>query len=99
MKTREEKIEVLKSYVNVNGYIYEHDIEAIADELAQQPAKELFEKVYIRSEEDLPEEDGRYYVHNRGNINEYDLHDSTWLGNMYKEAWLRDYDFYLRPLE
>ena len=72
---------------------------AIADELEQQPDKELFEKVYIRSEEDLPEEDGRYYVHNRGNINEYDLHDSIWLGNMYKEAWLRHYDFYLRPLE
>ena len=42
---REEKIEVLKSYVNVNGYIYEHDIEAIADELEQQP-QEKEETVY-----------------------------------------------------
>jgi len=51
MKTREEKIEVLKSYVNVNGYIYEHDIEAIADELEQQkcyPTDEEIEKASFK---------------------------------------------------
>jgi len=33
---RDKIIEVLKDHVNINGYIYQYDIEAIADELEQQ---------------------------------------------------------------
>jgi len=61
-KDTDEIIEVLKKYerqIDDSDYhdvaIFDCDYKAIADELEQHPAKELFEKVYIRSEEDLPE--------------------------------------------
>lgn len=61
--------------------------------------KEYFEKVYIKTEDDLPKKNGRYLVHTKDNINEFDLHDSTVIGDLYNEAWLRTYDWYLRPVE
>jgi len=60
---------------------------------------EYFEKVYIKTEDDLPKKNGRYLVHTKDNINEFDLHDSTVIGDLYNEAWLRTYDWYLRPIE
>ena len=109
MKTREKIIEALKKHCE---YIHTHKgggasmrvircskIKAIADELEQQPAKELFEKVYIRSEDDLPEEGKEFITQSnyKGNcdglcwkkIKKYSDGSHTW----------RDIDWYLRPVE
>lgn len=59
--------------------------------------EETYRKVVIKTEADLPKEDGWYSVHSIGaNVN--DSHNSCWLGYIYKQAWLRDYDWYLQPV-
>ena len=57
----------------------------------------IYVKKEIKREADLPKENDRYAVHSKGaGLN--DLHDSTWM-RLYKDSWLRDYDYYLQPIE
>ena len=63
----------------------------------QQPAKELYEKVYIRSEEDLPREVGNYPVHQIGFEPDYVM--SMYYNGLSDNFWMQAYDWYLRPLE
>jgi hypothetical protein len=57
----------------------------------------IYIKKEIKSKADLPRENDRYAVHSKGaGLN--DLHDSTWM-RLYKDSWLRDYDYYLQPIE
>ena len=58
----------------------------------------IYVKVIIKSEADLPQEDGWYAVHSKGTNND-DYHSSCSMGNLYKEAWLRIYDWYLLPVD
>jgi len=104
-KDTDEIIEVLKKYerqIDDSDYhdvaIFDCDYKAIADELLeQQPAKELFEKVYIRSEEDLPKEDGMYFINIKGkgigiNVCRFEV-------KLDIQNWMSNIDWYLRPLE
>jgi len=63
----------------------------------QQPDKELFEKVYIRSEEDLPKDVGNYPVHQIGFEPDYVM--SMYYNGLSDNFWMQAYDWYLRPLE
>ena len=63
----------------------------------QKPDKELFEKVYIRSEEDLPEEDGMYFINIKGkgigiNVCRFEVILDI-------QSWMSNIDWYLRPIE
>lgn len=59
-----------------------------------EPAKELFEKVYIRDQKDLPEE-GKYHVHKLGDSNlRYIAFDSASFRQIKKCV-----DYYLKPLK
>ena len=62
----------------------------------QQPDKELFEKVYIRSEKDLPEEGIKYQVMYKRPSNKFRF---EYYNKQNKFLWLEDIDWYLRPLE
>ena len=62
----------------------------------QKPDKELFEKVYIRSEKDLPEEGIKYQVMYKRPSNKFRF---EYYNKQNKFLWLEDIDWYLRPLE
>ena len=66
----------------------------------QQPAKELFEKVYIRSEKDLPKGKGEYFAH-RESDNRLLVIDRFIDSDLEFETsvWIRNANWYLRPLE
>ena len=72
-------------------------LDAMIKHLAQQPDKELYEKVYIRSEEDLPREVGNYPVHQIGFEPDYVM--SMYYNGLSDNFWMQAYDWYLRPLE
>lgn len=61
--------------------------------------EELFKKIYIKTEADLPKEDGNYYTHsvldNRYLYKIWFNRDS----NIEKELWLTEIDWYLQPIE
>ena len=59
------------------------------------PTKELFEKVYIRSEADLPKEEGWYICSGKGQLRKY------YWRNGESDIWIisNRIDWYLRPLE
>jgi hypothetical protein len=61
---------------------------------------ELFKKVYIRSEEDLPKKDGNYIVKDRENYNPHYLPFvvSKAVINLNKDFWLNNIDWYLLPI-
>lgn len=58
---------------------------------------ELYKKVYIKSEEDLPKEDNEYFVYYK----KYGTGSThIYLGNdARKYTWLNDIDWYLQPIE
>ena len=62
--------------------------------------RELYQKIYIRSESDLPKEEGKYFVGLKLNGEHIDVY--WWLNNVDKqfqnEYWLNTFDWYLRPL-
>ena len=57
---------------------------------------ELFKKVYIKSEADLPEETGEYYSCLNGTINYRPFIKG---GNIFAEPYWMDIDWYLLPIE
>ena len=59
--------------------------------------KELFEKVYIKSEKDLPKECGYYPVHQKGFEQNYIM--TMFYNGLPDNLWTQTYDYYLRPLE
>ena len=72
----------------------------------QQPAKELYEKVYIRSEEDLPEAGDYLIGFNKNYIGLSDdglrYHRIDKKTNRYSNSpneWLEHIDWYLKPLK
>ena len=85
---RDKIIEVLKDHVNINGYIYQYDIEAIADELEQQKCyPEEFVEWCIETVdiEEREEVDYCYSTWYKGNVFGFDtlpeLYD-YWLTNI-----------------
>lgn len=63
---------------------------------------ETFKKVYIKSEEDLPKEDGYYIVHSSIFLDTRDAHFVNYTNDNYpeydKKIWMDNYDWYLQPL-
>ena len=57
--------------------------------------KELFKKVYIKSEADLPTEDGWYSVFNKRRIGGF---GSSYYSQELKELWIKDIDWYFQPI-
>jgi hypothetical protein len=60
--------------------------------------EKLYKKVYIRSEADLPKEDGIYFVAKKDSLK------SNWLKPLIftiisKNEWLNTIDWYLQPFE
>ena len=100
MKTREELIKFAQQFYadketcikNVDTYLATQP---------QKPDKELFEKVYIRSEEDLPKENGMYICMiqdiKQPALLRYDIESKGKYG--YTNQWMKLVDWYLRPLE
>jgi len=76
------------------------DDEFVESYLNEQPAKatedkELFEKVYIKSEADLPKEDGKVILHcNFDETIRYSIFKQE-----FKEEWIEVVKWYLRPVE
>lgn len=59
---------------------------------------ELFEKVYIKSEDDLPKETGRYFCYdNYTEIITALIYEPSYKDD--KENWLKHIDWWLRPVE
>jgi hypothetical protein len=66
--------------------------------------KELFEKIYIKTESDLPKEDGFYFCWLKGDKDDGTIHyreftfynTDDWHN---EDMWLKDIDWYLRPVE
>ena len=56
--------------------------------------EETYEKVYIKTEADLPEEDG-FYIASCKNYAVLEYHYC----NEVKRDWLKDIDWYLKPVE
>ena len=56
--------------------------------------EETYEKVYIKTEADLPEEDG-FYIASCKNYAVLEYHYC----NEVKRDWLKDIDWYLKPIE
>ena len=70
--------------------------------------KEYFEKVYIKSEDDLPKEIGRYFVYVKDvgedtydwvNTNGENAVEEYWNGQFQEDYWINTFDWYLRPIE
>ena len=64
----------------------------------QQQNREYYEKVYIRSEADLPEEEDLYPVQKKDTVVDWELWEPS-KDKGYIDVWLRDIDWYLRPLK
>lgn len=66
-----------------------------------QEGDELFKKVYIKRESDLPKEEGRYLVGVKDNLEPQDVF--WWLTNTQQEGqteyWLNTFDWYLLPIK
>jgi len=60
--------------------------------------KEIYEKIYIKSESDLPKKTGNYFVAEKDN-NKYIFLCSFECNNVMSKLWLRDIDWYLQPIE
>jgi hypothetical protein len=60
-----------------------------------QPKGELYENVYIKSEDDLPKESGRYFVQKRNG--EKDVWERN-PGDFDNLDWKKRIDWYLKPL-
>ena len=58
--------------------------------------KELFEKVYIRSETDLPQARGWYFICHRVFGNDITDRDMTRADT---DCWMEDVRWYLRPMD
>ena len=58
-----------------------------------------YKKVIIKSEADLPKEHEGWYSAHEKVRSENDYNHVYWLGSIYKDAWLRNYDYYLLPVE
>jgi len=96
IKKLEEYIKYLKSICGIKSISsdrYESELASID--------KEIFEKVYIRSEEDLPEENGMYICMiqdiKQPALLRYDIESKGKYG--YTNQWMKLVDWYLRPLE
>jgi len=75
-------------------------LNAMIELLEQQPAEELYEKVYIRSEEDLPQKEGAFYAYLKEDEMCYlDYEYNNNLPTEDKKYWLLEVEYYLRPLE
>lgn len=62
--------------------------------------KELFEKVYIRSADDLPKEDGVYFVAKKNNLKSNGLKPLIFTTiKITKKKWLAEIEYYLLPVE
>jgi len=57
-----------------------------------------YKQVWIESEKDLPEEESKYYV-NEKEYNKYIYLCRFNLSDKSKQVWLRDIDWYLKPIE
>jgi hypothetical protein len=57
--------------------------------------KGLFEKVFIKSESDLPKMEGDYFVH----VKEIGIDVYTWRNYSDNDYWLSTFDWYLIPVE
>ena len=60
--------------------------------------KEIYEKVWIKSADDLPKREGTYFCHVKGVPNgEKGMDIFDWSNNSYE--WINTFDWYLRPIE
>ena len=76
--------------------------------LESEPDKELYEKVYIKSEADLPQDTGRYFCHQKSRLPEYAYDACEWYEynitdhenrKYQRNLWLTSFDWYLMPCE
>jgi len=56
---------------------------------------QIYRKVYIRSEANLPEKVGLYFAYIRDDKNK----TCQWYDSDLKEYWIRNIDWYLQPIE
>uniref|UniRef100_A0A6M3Y229 Uncharacterized protein n=1 Tax=viral metagenome TaxID=1070528 RepID=A0A6M3Y229_9ZZZZ len=56
---------------------------------------ELFKKIYVKSEADLPKKDGEYFAKLHG---AYSVHECEF-SMFYEKQWIEDIDWYLQPIE
>ena len=70
--------------------------------LESESDKELFEKIYIRDEKDLPEEDSDYIVHSKSyrwtGLTNWKKYENANYPEYNQYIWLLNYDWYLKPL-
>ena len=71
----------------------------LADELSvlekQLEGKEWYEKIYIKSEKDLPKKEGLYFVNFKGGWMDTEYYRKT--GGIVD--WMDEFDWYLKPIK
>jgi len=60
--------------------------------------KELYQKVYIKDQSDLPTEDGVYFVAKKYNLKSAGVKPMIYTV-ISKKIWLKDIAWYLQPIE
>jgi len=102
--TREELekqiLEIVKSKIMKRWILSDFELELIIKEIASlieqnNPVGEYFEKVYVRSEDDLPEIHDLYLVETKEN----GLMFYYWHRKYSSVDWMTDVDWYLRPVK
>lgn len=78
-------------------YEYGGQVELLANQvyaLESEPTAEMFEKVYIKSEADLPTEKERYICHRLN----FGMDSIGWEKGC-STLWMKNIDWYLRPIK
>ena len=95
----DELLEQHGEYKELGSPLTDSDMERLVKVTQpQQQNREYYEKVYIRSEEDLPEEEDLYPVQKKDTVVDWELWETS-KDKGYIDVWLRDIDWYLRPLK